>query len=422
MGSLCQVNSSYDSILCFLGLEACWIQEHSVEEDIRTSLTDLPLNVLLSHLPCMCLSISLYMVSFAFKLISVYTKFSRKNKLVWLIHGLLHETPLRCALFALLPVPFLPALAFYPSPLTVVEKMSSERFWLLVSVLVGDDRLFFSGEWCLTHPSITLSCPVDSCYSLWRSQSVGPDEQGLLHLTGRFLSTWNHYRDKSRRWKGSVKWKFSRFVHIIVKHCWIFGCPSCCPLSVEVNIASWTDALIFSASLQISQGDRKLWWFHNSLQGICFLSDKYSLTKGSTWRKMPCGGCNWAMCSHWEGMRSILSSAKPWWAEQSFLRFWGIVCRHGLWVGQGVRVVCGGCAALGSGVWWSDGMWSWAGCAVVWPFFCPGGSAGEMHWAMFVFCADYCYLNRVSLPFLFLLGLCGPGSVFSILCSLAERD
>lgn len=278
------LNSSYDSILCFLGLEACWIQEHSVEEDIRTSLTDLPLNVLLSHLPCMCLSISLYMVSFAFKLISVYTKFSRKTKLVWLIHGLLHETPLRCALFALLPVPFLPALAFYPSPLTVVEKMSCERFWLLVSVLVGDHRLFFSGEWCLTHPSITLSCPVDSCYSLWRSQSVGPDEQGLLHLTGRFLSTWNHYRDKSRRWKGFVKWKFSRFVHIIVKHCWIFGCPSCCPLSVEVNIASWTDALIFSASLQISQGDRKLWWFHNSLQGICFLSDKYSLTKGSTWR------------------------------------------------------------------------------------------------------------------------------------------
>lgn len=115
---------------------------------------------------------------------------------------------------ALLPVPFLLALAFYPYPLTVVEKMSCERFWLLVSVLIGDHRLFFSGEWCLTHPSIALSCPMDSCYSLWRSQSVGPDEQGLILLTGRFLSISNHCRDKGRRWKGFVKW-----AHLIQQMC-----------------------------------------------------------------------------------------------------------------------------------------------------------------------------------------------------------
>lgn len=142
----------------------------------------------------------------------------------------------------------------------------------LLSMLVVDHRLFFSGEWCLTHPSVALSCPVDSCYSLWRSQSVGPDEQGLLHLTGRFLSTWNPCRDKGRRWKGSVKWKFSRCVHITVKP-WIFGCPSCSPLSLEYNITSWTDALIFSTSLQIFQGDRKLWWCCKTLQGVCFLSE-----------------------------------------------------------------------------------------------------------------------------------------------------
>lgn len=90
-------------------------------------------------------------------------------------------------------------------------------------VLVGGHRLFFSGEWCLTHPSVALSCPVDSCYSLWRSQSLGPDEQGLIHLTGRFLPTSNHCRDKGRRWK--VLWsdhtEFSRCVHIIMKPYWI---------------------------------------------------------------------------------------------------------------------------------------------------------------------------------------------------------
>lgn len=81
------LNSSYDSLLCFLVLEACWIQEHSVEEDNRTSLA-IPcrftfkcfaLSFAMYVFICIYLSISVYMVSFALKLSRVYVKFSRKN-------------------------------------------------------------------------------------------------------------------------------------------------------------------------------------------------------------------------------------------------------------------------------------------------------------------------------------------------------
>lgn len=106
---------------------------------------------------------------------------------------------------ALLPVQavsFLPAIAFYPSFHCGGQDVMWEVWLLVVFVLAGDCN-FFSGEWCPTHPSIALSCPVDSCYSLWRSQSLGPDEQGLIHLTGRYLST---AEKRAGDEKGSVKW------------------------------------------------------------------------------------------------------------------------------------------------------------------------------------------------------------------------
>lgn len=93
-----------------------------------------------------------------------------------------------------LPWPFILTLSLWWKRCHVGDSASC-----CLCVLVGGHRLFFSGEWCLTHPSVALSCPVDSCYSLWRSQSFGPDEQGLIHLTGRFLPTSNHCRDKGRR-------------------------------------------------------------------------------------------------------------------------------------------------------------------------------------------------------------------------------
>lgn len=84
-------------------------------------------------------------------------------------------------------------------------------------------------------------------------------------------------------------------------------------------------------------------WFHKTLQGMCFLSDKYNLSERLTWRYMPCGGCNLPMCrKEWEGMRYTISSAMPCGLNNPFLRLWGFVCRHGLWVGQGVRAVSGG--------------------------------------------------------------------------------
>lgn len=81
--------------------------------------------------------------------------------------------------------------------------MSRERSDFLLSLcLLLITIIFFSGKWCPTHPSIALPCPVGSCYGLWRSQSLGPDEQGLIHLTGRYLFTSNHCGDGGRRCEG----------------------------------------------------------------------------------------------------------------------------------------------------------------------------------------------------------------------------
>lgn len=180
-------------------------------------LLDCPLRCLLSLSPCMyiyvCVYVSIYVVSFAFKLVRVYAKFSRKTScnLVWFIHGLLHYKPLRVRVSppVLLPAlhcsqckqsPSFPPLSF-THPLTGVEKMSCKRSDFFLSLCLLVITIFFSGEWCPTHPSVALSCPVDPCYSLWRSQSLGPDEQGLIHLTGRYLSMLNHCREKGRRWE-----------------------------------------------------------------------------------------------------------------------------------------------------------------------------------------------------------------------------
>jgi len=95
------------------------------------------------------------------------------------------------------PATYLPSP--FTCPLTVVEKMSCESYDFFLSLcLLVITNVFFSGEWCPAHPSVAISCPVDSCYSLWRSQSLGPDEQGLIHLTGRYLATSNRCRENGR--------------------------------------------------------------------------------------------------------------------------------------------------------------------------------------------------------------------------------
>lgn len=178
-------------------------------------LLDCPLCCLLSLTCHLCVCVYIYMVSFAFKLERVYAKFSRKTncKLVWFIHGLLHYKPLRVCVSHLLCFSLCctasSASSLLPSCHCLLPILS--LWWKrchvrgLTSCKHRDNwwsQMFFSGEWCPTHPSIALSHPVDSCYSLWRSQSLGPDEQGLIHLTGRYLSTSNHCREKSRRWEG----------------------------------------------------------------------------------------------------------------------------------------------------------------------------------------------------------------------------
>ena len=106
-------------------------------------------------------------------------------KLMQFIHSLLHYKLLRvCVSFCASPcivllseqaVSVLPAVAFYQS--TVVEKRLFDRSNFLLSLcLLVTGGFIFSGDWSPAHPSIAFSCPVDSCYSLWRSQSLGPDE------------------------------------------------------------------------------------------------------------------------------------------------------------------------------------------------------------------------------------------------------
>lgn len=165
-------------------------------------------------------------------------------------------------------------------------------------------------------------------------------------------------------------------------------------------------------------------WFHKTLQGMCFLSDKYNLSEGPTWRYMPCAGCNLPMCrKEWEGMRYTMSSAMPCGLNNPFLRLWGFVCRHGLWVGQGVRAVSGGYVVV---LVWGVEFGGLMGCDPELDVLLhiPSFVLWQCWWDALSYVCLLCWfllLDRVSLSLSF-LGPCGPGSVFSILFSLAEHD
>lgn len=205
---------------------------------------------------CMCV----YIVSFAFKLVRVYATFIRKTscRLVTYSWPPSLQTLRGCVSPILCLSLCCPAVS-YPSSHSGGKDVTWE-LWLLVSVFAVDHDWFFF-RWMVSYPSFhcsSLSCgfllqPLEKPESWPRWARPHPPHWWVsLHI--KPLRRWGQ-----EMWRAlsSEPTEFSRCVHI--GSLIVSAMPSPCIHSVA---SSWTDVLFSSTCLQISQGDRKLLWFH----------------------------------------------------------------------------------------------------------------------------------------------------------------